>query len=105
MDRRLGRIDGLYEEIEWDDAKAARNLVDHAISFEVARRAFDDPFGIAGEDETEDYDEDRHNLIAMVDQRILHVTYTNRGHRIRIISARLAERRERRRYHEATADD
>lgn len=35
------------DDFEWDDAKAARNLNGHGVSFEVARLAFDDPFAVA----------------------------------------------------------
>jgi uncharacterized DUF497 family protein len=90
----------LDEEFEWDDAKAARNLASHGVSFEVARLAFDDPFGVAREDQRQDYGEDRYILLGMVQARLLAVAYTVRGVRVRIISARLAEPQERRRYHE-----
>jgi uncharacterized DUF497 family protein len=45
-------------------------------------------------DDREDYGEERINLIRMCEGVILHVTYTERGERIRIISARRAERHE-----------
>ena len=85
---------------EWDDDKAAINFKRHKVSFEAAGRAFQDAFGIAREDSRENYREARFNLLGMVDSRLLHVTYTMRGDRIRIISARMAEPREKRRYHE-----
>ncbi len=31
-------------ECEWDDAKAKSNLAKHGVSFEAARRVFDDAF-------------------------------------------------------------
>jgi uncharacterized DUF497 family protein len=88
------------DEFEWDNKKAARNLAQHGVSFEAARLAFDDAFGVAREDLREDYGEDRYTLLGMVEARLLLVTYTMRGERVRIISARLAEPRELRRYHE-----
>jgi uncharacterized DUF497 family protein len=91
----------MYDEsFEWDDAKAAENLARHRVSFDVARLAFDDPFAVSREDRRHDYGEDRYILLAMVDDRLLHVTYALRGDRVRIISARLAGSGERRRYHE-----
>ena len=87
-------------EFEWSDRKAADNYADHGITFEMARDAFGDPFAVDKSDDREDYSEDRYNLVGMREARLLHVTYTYRGDRIRIISARLAERRERRWYHE-----
>jgi hypothetical protein len=87
-------------EFEWDEAKAAQNYADHGVTFEAARRAFDDPFAIERLDDREDYGEDRYVIIGMVDGRILCVVYTLRNGAIRIISARGAEPHERRRYHE-----
>ena len=88
------------DEFEWDDRKAARNVADHGVTFEVARDAFKDPFGTSRPDESMSYGEDRYTLLAMVDGRLMHVTFTYQEDRIRIISARGAEPRERRRYHE-----
>ena len=88
------------DEFEWDDAKAASNLADHKVSFEVARLAFNDPYPRAWEDISEDYGEQRFVLIGMVDGRLLTVAYTERDERIRIISARGAEPYEARLYHE-----
>jgi hypothetical protein len=45
-------------------------------------------------------DEERFNVIGLVDGRMLFVTYTLRGETIRIISARGAQAHEKRRYHE-----
>jgi uncharacterized DUF497 family protein len=87
-------------EFEWDDQKSAANHAKHGVSFEAARDAFKDPFGIERVDERETYGEDRYGLVAMVENRLLFVAYTLRGDRIRIISARGAEPYEHREYHE-----
>ncbi len=87
-------------EFEWDSAKAARNQVDHGVTFEMARDVFKDPFAIERLDDREDYGEDRYVIIGMVDNRLLYVAYAMRGEAIRIISARGAEPHERRQYHE-----
>jgi uncharacterized DUF497 family protein len=47
----------------------------------------------------QDAAEARFATLGMVDNRLLFVAYTMRGDAIRIISARLAEPYERRRYH------
>jgi uncharacterized DUF497 family protein len=52
------------------------------------------------EDRRYDYGEDRFILLGIVQDRLLAVAYSQRGGRVRIISARLAEPQERRRYHE-----
>jgi uncharacterized DUF497 family protein len=88
------------DHFEWDDAKAAANLARHGVTFEDARRAFADVFAVEREDLRQDYGERRYIWLGMVGDRLLHVAYTMRDQRIRIISARYAEPRERRRYHE-----
>jgi uncharacterized DUF497 family protein len=92
-------------DFEWDDAKAASNLAAHNVSFDAARLAFNDVFGVSRWDRREAYGEARHLLPGMVQDRLLAVAYTQRGERVRIISARFAEPRERRRYHEANTED
>lgn len=57
-------------------------------------------FAVVREDRRQDYGEERFILLGMVQERLLAVSYTMRGERVRIISARFAEPRERRRYHE-----
>jgi uncharacterized protein len=39
------------DDFEWDDAKAIENYAKHGISFEDARRVFDDQFAVDGVDE------------------------------------------------------
>ena len=87
-------------KFEWDDAKAASNFASHGVTFEAAREAFKDPFALDWLDESEDYGEDRFALIGVSEGRLMFVAYAMRGESIRIISARLAEPFERRRYHE-----
>ena len=88
------------EKFQWDDVKAAANFARHSVAFEPAREVFKDPFGLDWLDESEDYGEDRFAVIGMSQGRLLLVGDTIRGETIRIISARLAEPFERRRYHE-----
>lgn len=76
---------------EWDIAKAARNEIDHGVSFEAATIVFDDPFALEWRDDREDYGEDRYVILGIVDGRLLYVVYTLRGDVYRIISARGAE--------------
>lgn len=88
------------DDFEWDDAKAAENLARHGVSFAAARLAFADIFAVVREDRRQKYGEARFILLGMLEGRLLAVAYAVRGERTRIISARLAEPRERRRYHE-----
>lgn len=62
--------------------------------------AFRDPFAIELVDDREDYGEERYILIGMANGTVLVVAHVERGDRIRIVSARKAERNERRFYHE-----
>jgi putative transcriptional regulator len=73
-------------EFEWDDEKAAANAVNHGVSFDVARLAFNDAFATEIEDHRERYGEERYVLMGMVGQHLLAVAYTLRGDRIRIIT-------------------
>lgn len=84
------------DRFEWDDQKAALNLARHGLSFDDAATAFDDPAGFEVADLRRDYGEARFRLIAKAwDGQILAVIVTERGERIRIISARLANKKER----------
>jgi uncharacterized protein len=89
----------LDEEFEWDDAEAAVNWRSHGVSFEMARDAFKDVFAIEWTDDRHGGGEGCSITLGMVEGRLLFVVSTLRGERIRIISAREAEPRERRRYH------
>lgn len=89
---------------EWDDAKAAQNIRKHGVAFEAAKEVFDDPFALESVDSPAIH-EDRFRVVGMSENRLLLVVYTTSGERIRIISARLAEPLERRRYHEQSSQD
>lgn len=78
--------------LDWHDKKAAGNQRAHGITFDQAVKAVSDAFAIEWIDDREDYGEERINLLGMCEGVLLHVTYTGRGDRIWIISARRAER-------------
>jgi uncharacterized DUF497 family protein len=73
------------------------------VTFAQAARALRDPLAVESVDEREAYGEDRINAAAMCDGVILHVTYTERGQYIRIISARRAVRHEQDDYYRQNA--
>jgi uncharacterized DUF497 family protein len=86
---------------EWDQTKNASNIAKHGVSFALARRIFEGPV-LTARDSREDYGEVREISIGMVDGlAVLTVVHTERRGRTRIISARPASGRERRRYEEA----
>ena len=84
---------------EWDDKKAAINLQKHGVSFETAILVFQDEDRIELYDSAHSADEDRYNTIGLVED-ILFVVYTERKNRVRIISARPANRKERSMYYD-----
>ena len=89
-------------EFEWDPAKARANLRKHAVSFEEAATVFGDPLSVTIGDPLHSTGEQRFIIVGRSRQgRIIVVVHVDRGHRVRIISARLATRRERRKYEEA----
>jgi len=89
-------------DFEWDEAKAVSNLKKHGVSFDTAMLAFADPFALTHQDRIES-GELRWQTLGMVDARLLLlVAHTVQEHEegeiIRIISAREADRKEKRRY-------
>ena len=90
------------DAFEWSDWKEARNKREHKIGFRLATRAFDDPMVLILPDDSEDYDEDRFVAIGLIEERIVTVVFTERGDRIRIISAWKSSNHERRTYHQGS---
>jgi uncharacterized DUF497 family protein len=84
---------------EWDEWKAEYNLAKHGVSFIEAATAFADDLALIWPDELHSWDEYREIRLACSERgRLLAIVYTTRGERRRIISARLAEPHEHRRY-------
>ena len=79
-------------QFEWDRAKAASNRRKHGIAFEEATSVFADP----------DHSllERREIIVGKAQNRLLVISFTERQDNIRIISARRASARERKRYEE-----
>lgn len=90
-------------EFEWDEAKAEANFRKHGVSFEDAESVFGDPLAITYFDPAHSDEEDRFLTIGMSQEgRIIILSHTDRGERIRIISAREATRGERKGYEDGT---
>lgn len=84
---------------EWDAEKAAANLKKHGISFEEAESVFADSFGLEELDEEHSQEETRWVLIGLSSSlRVLVTVYTERGSKIRLISSRKADAKERKAY-------
>lgn len=88
-------------DFEWDEDKAASNKKKHQISFEEAASVFADPLAAIFDDEAHSADEQREIIVGHSEKnRLLLVSFAERAGAIRIISARLATKRERKDYEE-----
>ena len=91
------------QKFEWDLEKATSNLIKHGISFEIAARVFADVFALTLQDRIVD-GERRWQTIGLIDGfLVVLVAHTiidsdDESEIIRIISARKAEPKERKRY-------
>ena len=84
---------------EWDEAKAQTNLEKHGISFPEAATVFADPLAAIFPDADHSGDELREIIVGNSEQnRLLIVSFTERGENLRIISARAATPRERKEF-------
>lgn len=89
-------------EFEWDDDKEQINIKKHGIDFSTAALVFGDNNRIEKYDRMHSDDEDRYITIGSIDNMVIVVVvYTERSDAIRIISARIAGRREREAYYHA----
>jgi len=88
-------------EFEWDPKKANSNLLKHQGSFEEASSALSDPMAATGADPDHSIGEFRYVTFGISERgRLLVVAHTEQSETIRIISARLASRREKKIYEE-----
>jgi uncharacterized DUF497 family protein len=89
-------------KFEWDPAKDQANRTKHGIGFEEAATVFADRFALSWDDTQHSVGEYRTLTLGYTDRaRLPIVAHTERGERIRIITARLASRRERELYESA----
>ena len=90
-------------EFEWDEDKAKLNLKKHGIDFKTATTVFNDPLAYIFDDTWHSIGERREIIIGHdLSSRILLVCFTERNNLIRIISARLTTKKERRDYEQHT---
>ena len=86
-------------DFEWDPAKAESNVEKHGVSFVEAITVFGDPLGVTISDP--DHSEPEYRFLSLgrsAEGRLLVVSYTERDGQIRLISAREAAPKERRKY-------
>jgi hypothetical protein len=84
---------------EWNGRKDSANQKKHGIGFLEASTVFDDPLSITIPEPAAD--EERFIIVGMSSShKLLVVVHTDRGERIRLISARPATKHERTNYEE-----
>ena len=87
------------EYFEWHKEKAELNFKKHNVSFEEAKTVFNDPLGLHKSDDAHSIGEERSYIIGNSNKnRLLVVSFTERRKYIRIITARLATKNERKYY-------
>ena len=88
-------------EFEWDTRKAVTNARKHGVSFHEASTVFGDSLAITFHDPDHSENEQRFLTFGLSQSsRLLVVTHVDRGRKVRIISARLMTRYERKIYEE-----
>jgi uncharacterized protein len=92
------RLEGF--EFEWDTTKAQNNFEKHGVTFEEAAEIFLDPFHVVG-DASRNSEAREFALGYSLAERLMLVIHIERRERIRIISARIATRNERRLYEQS----
>jgi len=85
------------EGFEWDSEKEKRNITKHKLGFDTACRLWEEAV-LERKDNRRDYGEIRLQALGKIDGRLMVVVFTWRGTARRIISARKANPREKRRY-------
>lgn len=85
---------------DWDEDKRSSNIEKHGIDFAEIAPIFTHPY-VERIDNRQNYSETRMILLGIVDNRVLCLVYTIRDSVYRIISARRANQRERRKYYES----
>ena len=95
--RAFNRIDDIMSLLEFDAAKNAANIARRGISFEsFAEMDFEN--AVIVEDTRKDYSEPRLRVWGLIERRLHVAIITPRSDRIRVISVRRANRREKREY-------
>jgi uncharacterized protein len=86
---------------EWDPEKARSNLRKHKVSFEEAATALKDPMAATGCDPDHSVGEERFITFGVSERgRLLVLAHTEENDILRIISARVASKGERKIYEE-----
>jgi uncharacterized protein len=86
------------QRVSWHETKREAVFEERGIEFADLEPFFDDPQALIRSDSRRDDGEERYNMLASFAGVVLNITYTPRTDRFRIISARMANRKERELY-------
>jgi uncharacterized protein len=86
-------------KFEWDEVKRRANYAKHGLDLRDAAKVFQG-ITLTAEDERRDYGEKRFISLGLLEDVVVVVVYTERSERIRLISMRKANQKERRAYEE-----
>lgn len=93
-------------QFEWDPEKAKKNYKKHRVSFEEATTVFYDSLSATFDDPDHSVGEQRFITVGFSSRgRLLVVSYAERREVLRIINARLATARERKRHENQTRNE
>ncbi|MEE9411900.1 MAG: BrnT family toxin [Methylococcales bacterium] len=81
--------------ITWDENKRQINLQKHELDFLGCELVFDFPV-VSWDDDREAYGELRINLLGWLNDRVVHITYTERGDDLHVISLHILAHHEHR---------
>ena len=90
--------------VTWDEEKRQANLRRHRLDFDGCDAVFDAPV-VTAEDTRLAYGEQRMNLLGWLHDRVVHMTYTERGEDLHVVSLREATKYEARYYFKAIAHE
>ena len=82
-------------QFEWDEDKRRANIAKHGFNFTDVGPVFVDPLRVIYPVDRRDLAELRWVLLGRIEERVMHVVFTMRHNRIRMISARIAHAKER----------
>ena len=81
--------------LTWDEPKRLQNIEERGLDFADAEGIFDGPV-ISQEDTRVAYGEQRINVLGLLGERVVHMTYTERIESLHVISLRKATKHEAR---------
>jgi uncharacterized protein len=90
---------GENADCSWHDGKRDKNLVNHGYDFADLQEVFDGRFAVLRQDTRFNYGELRYKMLTEFAGRIINLTFTPRGGKKHLISARAAGQKERKVYY------